>query len=106
MRLPSLTQIPPMPELPAGYTLRDYRDTDLNQLAEMLQLSFDDIEWNPELVRERLIDAADVKRTFSNRFWRRSEWQPLSMRELCRKSFRAPDTCTGLLFILTIEANS
>jgi len=64
MRLTSLANIPPIPDLPAGYTLRDYRDDDLIGLAEMLQLAFDDVAWSPDLVRERLIDAADVKRTF------------------------------------------
>ncbi len=64
MRLPSLEKIPAVPELPAGYTLRDYRDEDLNSLAAALQLAFDDVEWNPELVRERLIDAPDVKKTY------------------------------------------
>lgn len=64
MRLPSLTPIPSIPELPPGYTLRDYRDEDLNGLAAMLQLAFDDVEWSPVSVRERLIDAPDVKRTF------------------------------------------
>lgn len=64
MRLPSLEQLPPIPELPSGYVLREYKESDLNGLASVLDRAFDDVEWSPETVRERLIDAPDVKKTY------------------------------------------
>jgi len=64
MRLADLQSLPPMPELPAGYTLREYRDSDLEPLARTLDLAFDDVEWTPDLLKERLTEAPDVVKTF------------------------------------------
>jgi mycothiol synthase len=64
MRLADMQSLPPMPELPAGYTLREYKDSDLEALAVTLDLAFDDVEWTPDLLKERLIDASDVVKTF------------------------------------------
>ena len=64
MRLPSLDKIPPIPPLPEGYLLREYRPEDLSALADMMQLAFEDREWTPTTFSERLIDAQDVKKTY------------------------------------------
>lgn len=64
MRLPSLENIPPTPELPAGYVLREYAPGDLESLAVLLDLAFSDMKWTTGTVRERLIDAPDVKKTY------------------------------------------
>ena len=64
MRLPTLEGLPNVPELPAGFVLRTYEPGDLKGLAALLDLAFTDMEWNEALVTERLLDAADVKKTF------------------------------------------
>ncbi len=64
MRLADLQSLPLMPELPAGYTLREYKDSDLEPLAKTLDLAFDDVDWTPDLLKERLIEAPDVVKTF------------------------------------------
>jgi mycothiol synthase len=64
MRRPSLDKIPTAPELPVGYVLREYQSDDLAPLATLLDLAFDDMNWTPETVLERLIDAPDVKKTY------------------------------------------
>lgn len=64
MRLRSLDNIPPIPELPEGYSLREYREQDLEGLTTLLDLAFEDEEWTASKVRERLIDAPDVKTTY------------------------------------------
>jgi len=64
MRLPNLDHLPEIPELPAGYQLREYREGDFAELVNVLSLAFDDVEWTADSLRERLIDAPDVKKTF------------------------------------------
>ncbi|HLK55252.1 MAG TPA: GNAT family N-acetyltransferase [Chthonomonadaceae bacterium] len=64
MRRLDLNDLPPMPELPPGYTLRTYRPDDLEALATLMQAAFEDPKWTPERLREALIDAPDVKTIF------------------------------------------
>ncbi|HZP80664.1 MAG TPA: GNAT family N-acetyltransferase [Chthonomonadaceae bacterium] len=64
MRRPNLDDLPEIPPLPPGYTLREYQPGDLEPLAALMQKAFEDPQWTPEKVRKTLIDAPDVKKTF------------------------------------------
>lgn len=64
MRRPNLDALPDVPELPAGYVLREYQEQDRDELAELLYRAFDDDAWTPQKVQDSLIDAPDVKKTF------------------------------------------
>jgi mycothiol synthase len=64
MRRPNLENLPPIPELPPGYILRETREGDAEALATLLSAAFGDENWTPQQVREKLIDAPDVKKTF------------------------------------------
>jgi mycothiol synthase len=64
MRRPDLKNLPPIPSLPEGYTLRPYAPGDLEGLTALLQSAFEEMDWTVEKVRKSLIDAPDVKRTF------------------------------------------
>lgn len=64
MRRPELTHLPPMPDLPAGYALREFQSGDEDGLAGLLSSAFPDERWTPELVRARLSNAPDVKKIF------------------------------------------
>lgn len=64
MRRPDLENLPATPELPAGYTLRLYRETDLVSLASLLRDAFADPQWTPERVRETLADSPEVKAVY------------------------------------------
>jgi ribosomal protein S18 acetylase RimI-like enzyme len=64
MRRPDLENLPAVPELPEGYLLRPYRETDLDSLATLLQEAFDDPQWTPERVRETLAESPEVKAVF------------------------------------------
>lgn len=64
MRRPNLKNLPPLPALPSGYTLRDYRATDLESLAALMRAAFEDEQWTSERLRHALTEAPDVKRTF------------------------------------------
>jgi mycothiol synthase len=62
MRRPTLDDLPPLPELPAGYTLRAYRPEDLDALSALMRTAFEDPQWSSDKLRRVLIDAPDVKR--------------------------------------------
>jgi len=62
MRRPTLDDLPPMPELPTGYTMRDYRPEDLDTLSALMRTAFEDPQWTSDKLRRVLIDAPDVKR--------------------------------------------
>ena len=64
MRRRHLNDLPSLPELPSGLILREYRDGDLDYLAEVLREAFQDEKWTTEETRLRLIDAPEVKKTF------------------------------------------
>ncbi len=64
MRRPNLDNLPAMPPLPPGYTLRQYQETDLEPLAELMRMAFEDPQWTPAKLREALVDAPDVKTIF------------------------------------------
>jgi mycothiol synthase len=64
MRRPNLDDLPEIPLLPPGYTLREYRESDLEPLAAMMRAAFEDPQWTAERVRAALMDAPDVKKTF------------------------------------------
>lgn len=61
MRRPNLENLPEVPALPEGYTLRPYLEEDLPSLAALLQEAFDDPQWTPERVQETLVESTDVK---------------------------------------------
>lgn len=64
MRRPDLENLPPVPELPEGYSLRLYRETDLVSLASLLREAFEDLQWKPERVRDTLAESPDVKAVY------------------------------------------
>ena len=64
MRRPDLNGLPPLPNLPPGYILREYQEGDLEPLAALMRAAFEDKTWTPEKVRLALIEAPDVKKTF------------------------------------------
>ncbi|HZO90601.1 MAG TPA: GNAT family N-acetyltransferase [Chthonomonadaceae bacterium] len=64
MRRPNLDDLPPIPPLPPGYTLREYQPGDLEGLAALMRKAFEDPQWTPEKVRQALINAPDVVKTF------------------------------------------
>lgn len=64
MRRSDLTDLPPLPELPAGYVLREYRGSDLEALSAMMRLAYEDDQWTSERLRRVLTEAPDVKKTF------------------------------------------
>jgi mycothiol synthase len=64
MRRPNLEDLPPVPEPPPGYLLRQLAPGDEERLAETLQRAFPEIVWTPDHVRERLRQAPDVLATY------------------------------------------
>jgi len=64
MRRHNLSDLPPIPELPPGYELREYREGDLPGLAMLLKSAFTDKGWSEDQVRQKLVDAPDVKKTY------------------------------------------
>lgn len=64
MRRADLNNLPPLPELPAGYILREFRSSDLEALSAMMRLAFEDDQWTSERLRRVLTEAPDVKKTF------------------------------------------
>jgi ribosomal protein S18 acetylase RimI-like enzyme len=64
MRRHNFDNLPPMPELPPGYVLREYQEGDLDGLAALLRSSFADENWTPQQAREKLIAAPDVRKTY------------------------------------------
>lgn len=64
MRRPTLDDLPPMPELPPGFTLREYKPEDLEPLAALMRRAFEDEQWTPEKLRSALVDAPDVKKIY------------------------------------------
>ncbi|HWE63439.1 MAG TPA: GNAT family N-acetyltransferase [Chloroflexota bacterium] len=59
MRRPALDDLPALPDLPAGFSLRTYEPDDCLPLAKLLSRAFDE-PWDEALVRVRLADAPDV----------------------------------------------
>ena len=64
MRRSDLENLPAVPDLPEGYTLRLYKESDLESLAVLMQAAFDDAKWTPEWVQETLTAAPDVKAVY------------------------------------------
>src|SRR5689334_23212646 len=64
MRRPNLDDLPPLPALPPGTILREYKSEDVESLAALLRTAFEDPAWTPEKVRRELIDDPTVERTF------------------------------------------
>ncbi len=64
MRRPTLDALPPVPELPEGYTLRLYQTGDMESLAAVLREAFADDQWTPERVRETLAESPEVKAVY------------------------------------------
>lgn len=62
MRRPDLNHLPQMPALPPGYNLREYQESDLEPLAELMRAAFEDEKWTPEKVRQTLIEAPEVRK--------------------------------------------
>lgn len=57
---PNLDDLPALPPLPPGYTLRPYAPADCPVLAALLQRAFEQ-PWDQERVRRNLVAAADVE---------------------------------------------
>ncbi len=64
MRRSNLDDLPPLPALPPGYVLREYREGDMDALSDLMRKAFADEQWTPERLRGILIDAPDVKKVF------------------------------------------
>ncbi len=64
MRRPNLDDLPPMPELPPGYLLREYRVEDLEPLSALMRVAFEDPQWTASRLKQVLIDAPDVRRIY------------------------------------------
>ena len=64
MRRANLDNLPPLPELPPGYVLREFRPDDLDALSAMMRESFADPQWTSERLRTVLTNAPDVKKVF------------------------------------------
>ena len=75
MRRSNLDDLPPLPALPPGYVLREYREGDMDALSDLMRKAFVDEQWTPERLRGILIDAPDVKKVFVVEFWRPSGCQ-------------------------------
>lgn len=64
MRRPDLENLPAVPELPVGYGLRLFQETDLPSLAVLMAEAFEDPQWNTERVREALTQSPEVKAVY------------------------------------------
>ena len=64
MRRPNLENLPPVPDLPTGYALHRFRESDLTALAALLADAFEDATWTPERVREALTESDEVEAVF------------------------------------------
>jgi mycothiol synthase len=64
MRRHDLNNLPPMPALPPGYSLREFREDDAPALARLFKAAFGDENWTPDQVRERLVTAPEVQKVF------------------------------------------
>lgn len=62
MRRPNLDNLPELPPLPDGYSLREYHVGDEKPLANLLALTFEDAAWTSKKVRATFIDAPDVEK--------------------------------------------
>ena len=63
MRHPSLAEIPPLPEPPAGYVLRGYQPVDGSGLAALLTRAFGEA-WDEARVRRDLAETPDVEQIY------------------------------------------
>jgi mycothiol synthase len=61
MRLDGLASLPPVPDPPAGYTLRPLACGEEDALTSLLHSAFPEVLWNLEQTRKRLTEAADVE---------------------------------------------
>lgn len=64
MRRPNLDDLPAIPHLPDGYTLRERREGDDEALAALLALTFEDANWSAERVRQEFVDSSHVQKMF------------------------------------------
>ena len=64
MRLAQLGEYAPELALPAGYTLREYQDSDAELLAAMMQRAFPEMTWTTKQVAEWLVTPPEVEKTF------------------------------------------
>jgi len=60
----NLEDLPPLPALPEGFSLRLATPGDAPELAALLAAAFDDPSWTVERVMSALLAAADVDRTY------------------------------------------
>jgi mycothiol synthase len=63
MRRPNLDNLPEI-SLPAGYTLREYREGDQEALAALMREAFQDEKWTEDRVEQALVAPPDVVKTF------------------------------------------
>lgn len=64
MRRPNLEGLPDLPPLPAGYEWRELREEDLEPVAALMTVAFEDDSWTSERVHREFVAAAEVKKTF------------------------------------------
>ena len=63
MRRPDLHDLPPLPSLPPGYTLREMRPEEGPTVASVLDRAFADEDWDEARVAATLNDQQGVKQT-------------------------------------------
>lgn len=64
MRLDGLDHVPPGPRVAAGFRLRRARPADEAELARVLAAAFEDPEWSPQVVHNRLTGEDTVKAVY------------------------------------------
>ena len=63
MRRPDLLNLPPLPALPGGYSLREMQTEDIPAVADVLDRSFADEAWDTARVAVTLNEQQGVKQT-------------------------------------------
>ncbi len=64
MRRSNLEDLPSMPELPAGYLIRESTEADAEQLSNLLGTAFPDSVWSVERTCKEFTDDPNVVKTF------------------------------------------
>lgn len=61
---PNLENLPAMPAVASGYVLKVASENDAEEIAELMNIAFEDTSWNKERVLNELINHPNCKPTF------------------------------------------